>query len=70
MEKGLIPLILLLIILILPLTANSQIQFKKISFSIVAPLMNSVVYYQGHYAIPYINLPEYLASPTRVPLFP
>jgi len=56
MEKGFIPLILLLIILILPLTANSQTQFKKISLSIVAPLMTSVVYYQGHYVIPYINL--------------
>jgi hypothetical protein len=56
MEKGFIPLILLLIILILPLTANSQTQFKNISLSIVAPLMTSVVYYQGHYVIPYINL--------------
>jgi hypothetical protein len=55
MEKRFIPLILLLIILILPFTANSQTQSKKISFSIVAPLMTSVVYYQGHYVIPYIN---------------
>ena len=65
MEKGFIPLILLLIILILPLTANSQTQFKKISLSIVAPLMTSVVYYQGHYVIPYINLTGVLVNTTK-----
>jgi len=65
MEKGFIPLILLLIILILPLTANSQTQFKNISLSIVAPLMTSVVYYQGHYVIPYINLTGVLVNTTK-----
>ena len=65
MEKGFIPLILLLIILILPLTANSQTQSKNFRLSIVAPLMTSVVYYQGHYVIPYINLTGVLVNTTK-----
>jgi hypothetical protein len=65
MKKGFIPLILLLIILILPLTANSQTQFKNFRLSIVAPLMTSVVYYQGHYVIPYINFTGVLGNTTK-----
>ena len=61
MEKGFVqkeflPFILLLTILMLPVTANSQVQSTNISFSIVAPLLTSAIYYQGHYLIPYTNL--------------
>jgi len=56
MEKGFLPFILLLIILILPVTANSQVQSTNISFSIVAPMLTSAIYYQGHYLIPFTNL--------------
>jgi hypothetical protein len=56
MKKGFVPFILLLIILILPVTANSQVQSTNINLSDVVPLLTSAIYYQGHYLIPYTNL--------------
>ncbi|MEJ2769829.1 hypothetical protein [Stygiolobus sp. CP8521M] len=56
MKKGFVPFILLLTILMLPVTANSQVQSTNISFSIVAPMLTSAIYYQGHYLIPFTNL--------------
>jgi hypothetical protein len=61
MEKGFVqkeflPFILLLTILMLPVTTNSQVQSTNISFSMVAPQLTSAIYYQGHYLIPYTNL--------------
>ncbi|MFP3203767.1 MAG: hypothetical protein RXR43_16655, partial [Sulfolobus sp.] len=56
MKKMFVPIILLLTILFLPVTASSQVQPTNISLSIVIPLLTSAIYYQGHYLIPYINL--------------